>query len=70
MNRHKLWFYAFSAFSMAHSLAGLVFLGLAVYFTIQKQAGISMAMVGFTLLGVLGAIGYRQWAEYERVKYF
>ena len=70
MNHHKLWFFVFSAFSLSHSLAGIVFIGLAVYFAIQGQANISLAMVGFTLLCVVGALGYFQWAEDERNRYF
>ena len=70
MNHHKLWFFVFSAFSLAHSLAGVVFLGLAVYFAIKMQANISLTMVGFALPCVLGSIGYFQWAENERDKYF
>ena len=70
MNHHKLWFFVFSAFVLSHSLAGVVFVGLAAYFAIKMQANISLAMVGFALLCVLGSIGYFQWAEEERGKWF
>ena len=70
MNRHKFWFFVLSAFSVAHSLAGVVFLGLAAYFAICEQATKSLAMVGFALLCAIGSLGYFQWADIERNRYF
>lgn len=70
MNRHKFWFFVFSAFSLSHSLAGVVFIGLAAYSAICEQPGKSLAMVMFSLLCALGSIGYFQWAEHERDRYF
>lgn len=70
MNRHKFWFFVFSTFSVAHSLAVAVFVGVAVYFAICEQAFKSLAMVGFALLCVIGSLGYFQWADQERKRYF
>lgn len=70
MNHHKFWFVIASAVSVVYSLAVAVFVGVAVYFAICVQPGKSLAMIGFALLCVLGSIGYFQWAERERNKYF
>lgn len=70
MNHHKFWFFIFSAFSMMYSIAATVFASLMAYFALCEQAGKSLAMFGSALLCVIGSIGYFQWADKERNRYF